>query len=264
MEKTQNNEIESLRDYVRNVQADMIAARKAEIGLETQERGAAPEMLSPKKRHFARHMAVHSASIIPETLEKPISWGQVQQARRRLLNSTNSKEAQLSNVHVIALAVSKAMFEFDRFRMKIRPDDSLYFYKDAHIGLHCAAEGALQQPAVVMDLEDPLDDAIFKIASAMESAEMDECLSDYDCTLSIASMAGQGITNARPCLVYPQVASLFIGAPFHALDQEARPARMANLVLTYDKRGIRPIYAAKFLVAIEKNIQNLGLSYPSE
>ena len=70
-------------------------------------------------------------------------------------------------------------------------------------------------------------------------------------------MSSLGITSAQPVVVYPAIATLFIGAPCPALNKNGQIYKASNFILTFDHRLMNGAYAAKFLNQIEKNIRKL-------
>ena len=75
-------------------------------------------------------------------------------------------------------------------------------------------------------------------------------------------MSTYNVRSAIPVVVPPALATLFIGAPYLALDPKSKDKdsrEVVSLVLTFDHRWINGVGAAAFLSDVRKGIERFEL-----
>jgi pyruvate/2-oxoglutarate dehydrogenase complex dihydrolipoamide acyltransferase (E2) component len=213
--------------------------------------------LSQKQTALIRHMHESQNLVVSATIERPVSWDDVESILKKYRKGVITHVP--SSLALIAYCAAQAMLKFEKFRGKLNHLNQLEIQDDCHIGLAVSVdEDDLITPSIQVTEKQTLQEVSLSIKNIIESAKNDSCSIAQYHSLAISSMSALGITNARPIVVYPAVATLFIGAPYFSMNKKGAVQKTANLVLTFDHRLINGAYAAKFLSGITNHLKAIA------
>lgn len=226
--------------------------RRGDIRIETlEELNAINPKFPPRQRVLAQNLKSSSDIVIGSLIEKAISFSSINYIRSSI-RSTNAKHTP-SCLSIIALATLKAMEKFDKFKCQLDRSMSLIESVSCCIGIAVAREmDTLDVPSInymkIPSLEGLHSDIIRRLGGENVSGHAEP-------SLIISDMSSYGIQRANPVVVYPAVATLFIGTPYFGFDYRGQKEKMMNLCLAFDHRLINGAYAANFLAEIERSIK---------
>ncbi len=194
--------------------------------------------------------------IIPATVETQIDWEKIEDLRKQI-RTKHSDTSVPSALEILTYCTSKAMLEFEKFRAKLNHNLELEIKDESHIGIAVSLpDDILVTPSVVIDELDSSRAVMNKLRNTVNKIKTNKSQNTNYHSLTISSMSAQGITAAKPVVVYPAVATLFIGKPYYSQIEKDLTRKMCNLSLTFDHRVLNGDYAAKFLRQISKNLKN--------
>ena len=195
------------------------------------------------------YMRASRDTVIPASLEMQVDWEAVDRIKRAC-RATGA--AVPSGTEIVCWAAARAMQKFDKFKSRLTPDNRLQVSADSLVGIALAGDDdSLETRVAAIGAHDSFDAACEKVDAALSGGA-----SGYH-SLSISDMSSFQVLRAQPFVVYPAVATLFIGAPHWAASQKGG-ARVSCLVLAFDHRVINGVYAAKFLKETAAGMQHLA------
>lgn len=201
----------------------------------------AAKTLPARQLDLIRHMKASQEIIVPASIEMRLDWEAVDAIKR---GARANGGLVPSGTAILCWAAAQAMQKFDKFRARLSRENELEISLPSLIGIAVAAEeDALETRVVSFDPADDLRTAQEKVACAIEKTAEG---TPYH-SLAVSDMSSFHVLRAQPVVVYPAVATLFIGSPHMAPDAKGVPAKNANLVLAFDHRVMNGVYAARFL-----------------
>jgi len=215
--------------------------------------------LSQRQITLIEQMQESQDLVIPATIERPINWGKIETIRKSLRQK--SEASVPSSLAIIAFSAAQAMFNYEKFRGKLNHLNQLEINENSIIGLAVSTgEDELVMPTINVTKDHSLYDVSTVTDQAVQNAKDASYTASGYHSLSISSLSAEGIVSAKPIVVYPSVATLFIGTPYYTLNKNGGVIKTANLGLTFDHRLINGAYAAKFLAEVEKFFSTLIIS----
>lgn len=209
-----------------------------------------------KQLQLIERLRESSEIVIPATVETQVNWEHIEHVRRSI-RSSQLNDVTPSALEMLTHATSMAMFEFEKFRAKLNHNLELEIKENNHIAIAVSLPNdILVTPAIAIDKTDTHINIVRKLRESVSNIQASEHQKSQYHSLTISSMSAQGITAAKPVVVYPAVATLFIGKPYFAQLERDVTCKVCNLSLTFDHRIINGDYAAKFLRQISKNLKN--------
>ncbi|NCC21909.1 MAG: hypothetical protein EOM26_05525 [Alphaproteobacteria bacterium] len=210
--------------------------------------------LPAEQRALIAHLQDSAEIVIPATLERAVDWEPISKARVAWRRSGECS-AVPSSLEIVTCAVSQAMFTFEKFRARLSDLNEFSVSPQALIGIAKAEKGdVLVTPAVSINEGADLESVRDRVRPVIRKIRPQ---GGYH-SLAISDMSAFEVVRAAPVVVYPAVATLFIGTPHWALDAKRRTIFASNFVLTFDHRIMNGAYAAAFLREVERNIRRIG------
>jgi pyruvate/2-oxoglutarate dehydrogenase complex dihydrolipoamide acyltransferase (E2) component len=209
--------------------------------------GAAQRQLPAEQLALIDYMRQSRDIVIPASLDMQIGWDAIDRIKHACRAESPARVP--SSTEIICWAAARAMHKFDKLKSRLSPDNQLQLSADSLIGIAVAGDDdRLETRVAAVGPHDSFDAAREKIVAALQNGA-----GGYH-SLSVSDMSAFQVLRAQPVVVYPAVATLFIGAP-HG---DARETRVSNLVLAFDHRVMNGVYAAKFLKEIHTGIRHLA------
>ncbi|MGZ9096816.1 MAG: 2-oxo acid dehydrogenase subunit E2 [Micavibrio sp.] len=191
--------------------------------------------------------------VIQANIEMPVDWEVIDNLR--ILFRAKKNSVVPSSIELIFWSVSQAMFSFPKFRSKLREDLSLEMTKDACIGKAVAGkEDTILTPVLAVTKGEDVQTLVSNLRNMAQSEYNEKGFSYH--SLVVSDMSALGVMRANPVVIYPAIATLFVGKPYFVMT-ESRKRKMSNFVLAFDHRAINGAYAAKFIKEIENNLIRL-------
>ncbi len=246
-------EIEGKSAGAKNIQQKRKAEQLTRNANPIQTRRELPQ----RQLNLIQRMQESQNIVIPASIEKSLNWEKIENIRKACRR--DSSAIVPSALELIAYAVSQSMFKYEKFRAKLSPSNYFEINDDCHIGLAVSVdEDELITPAIHVRSTHNLQDVSALSRQTVNKAKTGENASSEYHSLTISSMSALGVVSARPIVVYPAVATLFIGAPFHSAGRNNATEKFANFVLAFDHRVINGAYAAKFLNGIDEKLEEIA------
>lgn len=159
-----------------------------------------------------------------------------------------------SSLEIIVWSTTQAMFKFEKFRAKCTPDMSIEISNAAHVGIAVSLENdVLVTPSICIDREKTFPETAEDVR---QKINQDVPTSDYN-SVAISDLSALGVRSAQPVVVYPAVATLFVGSPYYETNHKGALEKVSKLVLAFDHRVINGAYASMFLKEIKRNFLSL-------
>ncbi len=221
-------------------------ATRAQATLPPREDPRGPfrlEPLGPIQRRVARVMEQSVAAIPASYLERTVDLAPVRERVRALAQDAKSV---VTEVDLLAAAVSRACVQFPHFNSFVTPDYQLHLFAQVNVGVAVDVEGDLYV-VVVKDAAQKSPAAIAKELRGLQYLALRGRLNVEQLsggTITVTSMIGRGIHRFQP-IPYPHQAAI-VGIA----DCEPNSTRAA-LTLVFDHRVANGSQAAAFLVAID-------------
>lgn len=212
------------------------------------------QTLHPKQLVLVKHLRTSGDIVIPASLESRINWGRIDAIKKMMRSQEQSGVP--SSLEVICWATAQAMLAFEKFRWQVNRDNEVMSHDNSLIGIAVSADNdTLDTPVIVVKGGDGLSDIQNKMQVALEGVSSEPVIPYH--SLVISDMSSYQAFHAQPVVVYPAVATLFIGAPYWTMTSATKMARVSNFVLAFDHRVLNGAYAAKFLQYIDSSIHRL-------
>lgn len=209
------------------------------------------------QRVLAKQMRLSQEKMILAQIETQIEWHDIDEIKKHY--SVLGLVKRPSSTEIILWALSKSMFEFAKFRGRLLDDCSTVEISEiCEIGIaNSAGEDQILTSVVSLENDSSLSDIQSKIKENANSHA--QSITRYH-SISVSNMSALGVLSGTPVVVYPALATLFIGAPYVGISRQGSPLRYSNLVLAFDHQVINGAYAAQFLKRIKKDIKNLSVT----
>lgn len=221
----------------------------------------AEHMLPKKQRELIRHMHISSDIVVQASLEAQIDWGHIDSIKKTARN-LNPKNVP-SVLEIICWAVSQSMQSFPKFRWRMTAENAVVQSEDCRIGVAVSGdEDTLDTPVMIIEGSQSLTAVRSTFSSMMDKFHAGIETTGYH-SVVISDMSSLQVFRAQPIVVYPAVATLFIGAPYLAPTLASNERRVSNFVLTFDHRIMNGAYAARFLKCINETIRRCALEVRS-
>lgn len=201
------------------------------------------EPLGPIQRRVARVMEQSVGAIPASYLERTVDLAPV---RERVRTVAQDAKSVVTEVDLLAAAVSQACVQFPHFNSFVTPDYQLHLFAQVNVGVAVDVEGDLFV-VVVKDAAQKSPAAIAKELRGLQYLALRGRLNVEQLsggTITVTSMIGRGIHRFQP-IPYPHQAAI-VGIA----DCEPNSMRAA-LTLVFDHRVANGSQAAAFLVAID-------------
>ncbi|MCB9990723.1 MAG: 2-oxo acid dehydrogenase subunit E2 [Rhodospirillales bacterium] len=199
-------------------------------------------------------MRLSQSKIVSASIETQIQWDFISQIKKSY--DENALGYRPSSLDIIIWSVSQCMTEFEKFRGKIVDDRFLEISDPCLIGIaHAQEDDSLKVPVLSVKCGSDFSEVQSGIRSLL--GETDSCLPAYH-SLSVSDMSSLNVHRGQPVVIYPAVATLFVGTPYYGLDHQKKYVRLSNVVLAFDHQAINGAYAAKFLKKLNTNIRTLA------
>lgn len=217
----------------------------------------AEQPMSQKQRLLSSRLVRGAQLVVPGTIVVQTVWDGIETLRTEYKES--GSEFQPSSFTMFAHCVALALKDFPSFRSTLVGDSTIRTYHTAHLGIAVALPGDELVIAVVDDA-DTLDFKTFaartrdQIALARDGKDQ----ANETVTISLTNMQSFGLTDAVAVVAPPSVATLFLGVPFKAINQESDEielVKVVNLSLTFDHRLINGVGAADFLNKVKEYVE---------
>ena len=200
------------------------------------------------------YMRISRDVVIPASLEMQVSWEYIDGIKRACRAGKNMARVPAAT-EIICWALARAMQKFEKFRSRLTPDNKLQVNAESLIGIAVAGEDdTLDMRCAAIAPQDSLEAASGKTRAALEAAGPG---GGYH-SVSLSDMSSFQVIRAQPVVIYPSVATLFIGAPQWVPAQKGGGSRCSNFVLAFDHRVLNGVYAAKFLKEVEAALRHLA------
>lgn len=207
--------------------------------------------LCPKQEKLAKNLIVSSGVVIEGFIEKTISFEIINNLRHSI-RASNPKETP-SCLSIFAYAIMKSIYKFDKFKCQL--DRMMNIIEPENICIGIAVAGDMDTLDIMTVSYSNLpslsllnSDISSKVKSKIGRSQ------GQNASLVISDMSSYGVQRANPVVVYPSIATLFIGSPYYGFDKNGQISKLVNLCMSFDHRCINGAYAANFLNDIEKNI----------
>ncbi len=232
-----------------------IGAKKAHPLRSTQVRkgdaaaiGAPRRTLPEKQLTLIRHMNESRDIVIPASMEFAVDWTPIDTIKR---TGRAMGDGVPSATEIIGWAAARAMQRHEKFRARLSPANELHISAESHIGIAVAADDdVIDMRVAAIGAHDGWPVACDRIRRALSG---DSTAGTYH-SLAISDMSSLQITRALPVVVYPAVATLFVGAP----GRGGGAGRSSAFVLTFDHRVMNGVYAAGFLKSVDAGLRHLA------
>ncbi len=237
----------SLAQYQKR-KRDMIQPPKIELCVDSKRYIGLPE----SQIELIHQMHRSESLVIQATIEMPIDWGVIDSLKRTFrMNGAFVP----SSYELLLWGVSQAMFSFPKFRSRLTDDLKLEVAEEARIGTAIAAnEDQIRTHVVSIRQDHRLENVASQLRCAIRD-DVPKTRTPYH-SLVISDMSSMGVIRANPVVIYPAMATLFVGAPYYVMTDKGKK-KTGNIVLAFDHRAINGAYAAKFVKKIEENLSGL-------
>lgn len=200
------------------------------------------------------YMRASSDIVIPASLEMQVNWDDIDRIKRAC-RADGSKFSVPSGSDIICWALARAMQKFEKFRSRLSPDNRLQVSAESLVGIAVAGEDdTLEMRCAAFAPQEGFAAACDKTRAALEPAAP---VGGYH-SVSLSDMSSFQVLRAQPVVIYPAVATLFVGAPNWVAARNSGVARCSSFVLAFDHRVINGVYAAKFLKEVGAAIRHLA------
>jgi pyruvate/2-oxoglutarate dehydrogenase complex dihydrolipoamide acyltransferase (E2) component len=213
--------------------------------------------VSGQQRSLIFRLAQGAKANIPTTMSKPIDWSRIGD----LLRAVNEMDigANVSEFQILSYCIARATRYHPRFRSTITPTLQIREYAQLNLGIAVAKPDDELVTAVIAGADQfSLPEFINQFNRQIKKVWREGDQVDATTQLILSSLSTYGITHGVPVLVSPACATLFAGAPYQLIDKT-----VANLSITFDHRLVNGVGAAKFLCAVESEIEQLHASLKS-
>ncbi len=213
------------------------------------------QFFSPMQQRLIRSFEHSAKQVVPASIEVQIDWRLIHTIRRAM----RSKGLRVAkSVEIISWATAHAMSNHPPFRSRILDNERYVTHNDCKLGIAVdCGNNELRTATVTVDCTASLDDFIdlcrFQVSS---SQKMRDTITEYH-SVAVSDLSSYGIGRAIPVVVYPSVATLFIGSPMLP-SSCATSLNPASLVLSFDHRLVNGAEASRFLTTMVKNISRLA------
>lgn len=208
--------------------------------------------LPDAQKTLIKQMRLSQDRIVQAQIETRIDWKHIDSIKKNYAKANLTKRP--SALDIIVWATSDAMHHFEKFRARLQENLSLEVSNEALIGIaKMAHDDQIATLTVPIPKDTKFKDVQSHIVKSTENPDK-----TYH-SLSLSDMSALKVHHGNPVVVYPAIATLFIGTPSFALNEKGEKARMSHLVLAFDHQAMNGAYAAKFLNRIIKNIKALDL-----
>jgi len=246
-------------EAIAGVEVEIDPALEAASNLELEQApvsggltGRHPSPYFPTDRQVRLRTAIDMSSRYTgeATISSEISWDQVVLTRRRLRSELDRSLAPLAP-EVIAWSAVRALRRHARFRL-INGGQKGYFGQDSVcFGMAVALPDDELGMATVENADTlTLGEFIAALRQAIRSVKSG-VVSPGRAQFHLSYMATHGVDYAIPRVVYPAVATLFVGAarevPRRGPEGQLEWSRAAHFVLSFDHHVINGAGAARFL-----------------
>lgn len=220
------------------------AANKVEKIEPTNNLIEEPIKLSNCQKQLAINLQKSSNIVIAANISSLLDWSLVSTLRSKFRN--NDINYIPSATEVISWAVIKTMHQMPKFRYRCNNQLDVHESRYAQLGIAISLDNDdLAISTIKCDYNTSVTDVSNKIRNATTYINR-----EYH-SVALSNMSPYGIYNAAPVVVYPAIATLFIGSPY--LDYSGK--KVANIVLAFDHRIINGVYAANFIRNTINNIK---------
>lgn len=203
---------------------------------------------------LCNQMKLSQSRIVTANIESQIPWDSIDKIKK--FHGLSDARPRPSSLEIIIWAVSQCMFEYEKFRGRFLDDTSLEISPDSLIGIAFTNDNdTLKTPVLKVERSNSFFDIQSSIRGLSKPLSAVETL--YH-SLTISDMSSLNVRRAHPIVIYPAIATLFIGTPYHQSSNRDYRARVANVALAFDHRAINGAYAAKFLNRLNRKIQNMA------
>jgi pyruvate dehydrogenase E2 component (dihydrolipoamide acetyltransferase) len=204
--------------------------------------------VNQKQRVLASRLVRGTQLVVPGTITVVTDWTPIEELRAQY--KAQGGDFQPSAFTMFAFAVAAALKKHPLFRSTLRNDETLRTYTNASLGIAVARPGDELVLAVVEEA-DALEWRTFasRTMASIHSARDGRDQANEAVTISLTNMQAFGLRDAVPVVVPPAVATIFLGEPYHVLDNKdaAKVKRVVNVVMTFDHRVMNGVGAANFL-----------------
>ncbi len=215
-------------------------------------RGSNVRTLSERQRALSVSMKKSASIVVPATIERDIVWDSIDVIKKYF--RTNGSSVVPGSLEIICWAILKSIEKFEKFKIKIDHDDALIFLEKTVIGIAVADDNDdLLNHVVSIDA----DCEIVDFSKAFRYS-LSRCEQGYH-SVSLSDMSSLGVRRAAPIVVYPSVATIFIGSPCDVFSKNGW-RREACIAVTFDHRVMNGAYVAAFLKDFELNIKSYAKS----
>lgn len=200
-----------------------------------------PAVLSTKQTSLIRALEVSRDIVIPASIEVRVAWAAIDNSKQ---GARQAGHRVPSGIEIICWAVAQAMLEFEKFRCQINRAGDVIRHENSIVGIaRRAGVDDLDVNVVEIDRQDNFLSSSIKVRAA---CKLPDYATGYH-SLAISDMSCLGVISGQPLVVYPSIATLFIGAPHWCMTGPERAERVSNFVLAFDHRVINGAYAADFM-----------------
>lgn len=232
---------------------DVSLHRESEVAVSVSDFKSNGLELPSSQQKLIRHMQESREIIIPASIELSIEWDRID-AIKKAYRKREEFETP-SSLSVICWAVSRAMHDFEKFRWKVNREGIVTRSEKSLIGIALTGdEDTLDTPVLDLDAERNLEQVNTQLRNIMRGSG--QIIGGYH-SLAISDMSAFQVLRAQPVVIYPSVATLFIGAPYSIANYTNQKQRLSNCTLAFDHRVINGAYAARFMKRIAYLIRAL-------
>jgi len=217
--------------------------------------------ISAKQRILAQQMR-DSLNVPTASIETTIDWSELD-SLRRLLNAPIP-----SGLELIAWSVAKSMQNHDQLRAVRVGDDNYIVSEQPILGLAIAqTEDDLRIGAVPCGIHDSFPLFQTRIRDLISDPHRDSRQVSR-ASLIISDMSSFGVLNAKPIVVSPSVATLFIGSPdwhpYRGKQEQIEWRRTGRIVLAFDHALINAARASAFLADVADHLYDMHVRCSTE
>ena len=223
-------------------------------------KGYSERALPSKQRLLASRLVRGLELVVPGTISVAVNWAPIERERARV--KASGSDFQPSSFTMFAFAATQALKEYPTFRSNLVGDSTLRTFDHVALGIAVGLPGDGLVLAVIENA-DTLDwpDFAAKMRERIDLARSGTDQATDAVTVSLTNMQSFGLRDAVPVVVAPAVATVFLGEVYTGIDQtspELKPARQANIAMTFDHRLVNGVGAANFVNAIKKHLETIS------
>lgn len=208
--------------------------------LKTLVKESAQYQIPLRQKILAQNLLQSQQVVIPASLEVRIDWDAIESARRTIRITGQPVPASRD---IICWAIAQAMEKFEKFRCRMSPEGQVTLHGKSAIGIACKLEEDIIGMKVIST---QADDKVDIVSGKLRGAVINPGEVEYH-SVAISDMSALGVINGQPVVVFPSVATIFIGTPYFGMTAPDQCSRIANMVMAFDHRLINGAYAAEFL-----------------